>query len=186
MNKYIQKGFTLIEILIVITIIGVLVGFLLPNLTGIGGKTNDIARKKLLGEVVSNVEMFYLENGSYPDGTFCIDGEADGAVPATNDEKTLVSYFGNVAPSQEFTADENAYCTDGADNAPMQNHDRVYYQKLNNSALEKYAVFMRSEDPVNHDQAFTIENGITNDKDANNQTLSPAADDATNVMVIIK
>ena len=55
MNKYIQKGFTLIEILIVITIIGVLVGFLLPNLTGIGGKTNDIARKKLLGEVVSSV-----------------------------------------------------------------------------------------------------------------------------------
>ena len=57
MNKYIQKGFTLIEILIVITIIGVLVGFLLPNLTGIGGKTSDIARKKLLGEVVSNVDQ---------------------------------------------------------------------------------------------------------------------------------
>ena len=60
----------------------------MPNLTGIGGKTNDIARKKLLGEVVSSVEMFYLEKGSYPDGLFCIDGEAEGAAEAaTNDEK---------------------------------------------------------------------------------------------------
>jgi len=180
MNKYIQKGFTLIEILIVITIIGVLVGFLLPNLTGIGGKTSDIARKKLLGEVVSNVEMYYLEEGTYPDGTFCIDGEKDGIQDLTDDETTLVSYFGNVAPSQKFTADAKVYCTVGAN----QNHDRVYYQKLNNPTLGNYAVFMRSEDPINHDQAFTIDNGITDTQEVG-QELAPAADDATNVMVII-
>lgn len=180
MNKYVQKGFTLIEILIVITIIGVLVGFLLPNLTGIGGKTNDIARKKLLGEVASNVEMYYLEKGVYPEGFFCIDGENEGAIPVTANETTLFSYFGNEAPSQKFTADTNDYCKV----ADANHHDRVYYQKLNNPALGNYAVFMRSEDPINHDQAFTLENGITNNQTAA-QTLNPAAD-GVNVMVIIK
>lgn len=185
MNKYVQKGFTLIEILIVITIIGVLVGFLLPNLTGIGGKTNDIARKKLLGEVASNVEMYYLEKGVYPEGFFCIDGETEGAVAVTADETTLFSYFGNEAPSQKFTADANEYCKVVAGDNALQHHDRVYYQKLENPALGNYAVFMRSEDPINHDQAFTLENGITNNKVAANQTLNPAAD-GVNVMVIIK
>jgi len=186
MNKYIQKGFTLIEILIVITIIGVLVGFLLPNLTGIGGKTNDIARKKLLGEVVSNVEMFYLENGSYPAGTFCIDGENEGVVPVTPDETTLLSYFGNNAPSQAFSGNKSDYCTVGAveNGNPNANMDRVYYQKLDNTDVGNYAVYMMAEDSANHDHEFS--GGSITDNAGAVEVLNPANPDGVNVMVIVK
>ena len=172
MNKYIQKGFTLIEILIVITIIGVLVGFLLPNLTGIGGKTNDIARKKLLGEVVSNVEMYYLEEGTYPEGTFCIDGDE----AATNSEKSLLAYSGNVAPTQKFSGTVDAYCGGSEEN--------VYYQALANSANGNYAVFMLAEDSANHDYEF-VGGSITSIVN-NEEVLNPANPDGVNVMAIIK
>ena len=188
MNKYIQKGFTLIEILIVITIIGVLVGFLLPNLTGIGGKTSDIARKKLLGEVVSNVEMYYLEKGTYPSGTFCIDGELDGEAEEMNvDETTLFAYFGNNIPSQTYSGNKSNYCTVGAFN-PLNtenvNMDRVYYQRLENSDLGNYAVYMMAEDSGNHDHEFK-EGGITAEEDQV-EGLNPANPDGVNVIAIIK
>ncbi|MBI95683.1 hypothetical protein CL656_00840 [bacterium] len=173
MNKYIQKGFTLIEILIVITIIGVLVGFLLPNLTGIGGKTNDIARKKLLGEVVSNVEMYYLEEGTYPEGIFCIDGDEN----ATASEVALLAYSGNVAPTQEFSGTVEAYC-DG-------NEENVYYQALEDSANGNYAVFMLAEDSANHDYEFKAGSIVTTTQ-ADGEVLNVANPDGVNVMAIIK
>lgn len=174
MNKYIQKGFTLIEILIVITIIGVLVGFLLPNLTGIGGKTNDIARKKLLGEVVSNVEMFYLENGEYPSGLFCIDGDQ----AASDDEKSLISFSGNVAPSQTFAKNVADYCGGST--------DYIYYQELSNSDLGNYAVFMLAEDSANYDHEFSAATGIVSALNNEAQTLNDVNVDGVNVMAIIK
>ncbi len=179
MNKYIQKGFTLIEILIVITIIGVLVAFLLPNLTGIGGKTNDLARKKMLNEVVSAVEMMHLETGAYPAGTFCIDAiQVDG-----DDETTLLSYLENTAPEKSYSAAAEGYCpNDGNPAVPQTQY--VYYQKLANPALGKYAVFMLAEDSLNYDHAFT-DNGIT-DTNLPGQALNAANPAGINVMAVIK
>ncbi len=61
-----RKGFTLIEIMVVIIILGLLAAFVIPNITG---KSEEAKQKlvciqmKSLGE---SLKMFKVDNGSYP------------------------------------------------------------------------------------------------------------------------
>lgn len=68
-----QKGFTLVELLIVITIIGLLVVALLPNLTGGRNRARDAARQSHLQQISTALE-FYADDfgGQYPDTAGCI------------------------------------------------------------------------------------------------------------------
>lgn len=61
-----QKGFTLIEMLIVLLIISVLIILIVPNLSG---KTKDVNTKgcdALVAVVQAQVESYALDNGSFP------------------------------------------------------------------------------------------------------------------------
>lgn len=62
-----QKGFTLIEMLIVLMIISVLIILIVPNLAE---KSEDVDEKgcdALVGVVQAQAESYRLDNGSYPD-----------------------------------------------------------------------------------------------------------------------
>lgn len=62
-----KKGFTLIEMLIVIVIIGILMAALIPRLTGARGRANDIARKADLSQTASALVSYQIDNqGSFP------------------------------------------------------------------------------------------------------------------------
>lgn len=67
-----SSGFTLVELLIVITIIGILVVALLPRLTGGRNKARDAARISHLQQISTALE-FYADdtNGQYPAGAAC-------------------------------------------------------------------------------------------------------------------
>lgn len=61
-----ENGFTLIEMLVVIFIIGVIIAIALPNFMSAGEKAQqraDEANKRLIGAQADN---YYLENGEYP------------------------------------------------------------------------------------------------------------------------
>ncbi|ASN05246.1 competence type IV pilus major pilin ComGC [Virgibacillus necropolis] len=61
-----QKGFTLIEMLIVLMIISVLIILIVPNLSD---KSKDVYAKgcgALAAVVQTQVESYYLDKGSYP------------------------------------------------------------------------------------------------------------------------
>ena len=62
-----QKGFSLLELLVVILILGILAAFVTPNLIGAGEK----AKRDLVCAQMSNVgqalKMFKLDNGTYPE-----------------------------------------------------------------------------------------------------------------------
>lgn len=61
-----EKGFTLIEMLVVIFIIGVIIAIALPNFMSAGEKAQqraDEANRRLISAQADN---YYLENGEYP------------------------------------------------------------------------------------------------------------------------
>ncbi|MBT4385184.1 type II secretion system protein [Candidatus Peregrinibacteria bacterium] len=70
-------GFTLVELLIVITIIGILSVALVPRLIGGSAKARDAARRADLGQIVTALELFASDNsGLYPDASECTNSVA--------------------------------------------------------------------------------------------------------------
>lgn len=61
-----RKGFTLIEIMVVIIILGLLAAFVIPNITG---KSEEAKQKLVCIQMKSlneSLKMFKVDNGSYP------------------------------------------------------------------------------------------------------------------------
>ena len=61
-----QKGFTLVELLIVIIIIGILATLVIVTFTGIQAKARDSKRQTDINAIDTTVEAFYAQNGYYP------------------------------------------------------------------------------------------------------------------------
>lgn len=64
-----KKGFTLIEILIVIAIMGFLSSIVLVGLSGFRERGRDAKRIADLTEVRNGLELYYASYGSYPNAT---------------------------------------------------------------------------------------------------------------------
>ena len=60
------SGFTLLELLVVITIIVVLIGFLFPAFRGIQDQAKRTQAKNDLNQIVTAISAFYTEYGYYP------------------------------------------------------------------------------------------------------------------------
>lgn len=64
-----RKGFTLVEILVVIGIIGLLSVFLVPNLLGARDRAKEAAVKSVMHTVQLAIEAYQMENDVYPVAT---------------------------------------------------------------------------------------------------------------------
>jgi len=60
------KGFTLVELLIVISIIGVLTTLLMANFIGVRQRARDAQRKSDLRQIQSALELYRSDQGIYP------------------------------------------------------------------------------------------------------------------------
>ncbi|MFH0776008.1 MAG: prepilin-type N-terminal cleavage/methylation domain-containing protein [Patescibacteria group bacterium] len=61
------KGFTLVELIIVIMIIGILAATLLPKVMGAPAKARDAAREADFNAISTALEMYFADNDKYPD-----------------------------------------------------------------------------------------------------------------------
>lgn len=76
--KTTKKGFTLIEMLIVIVIIGILAAALIPRLASARGRANDVARKADLAQVGAALVAYQIDNQALP---VVVDGVALNELP---------------------------------------------------------------------------------------------------------
>ncbi len=77
-----KKGFTLVEILIVIGVIGVIISLVLPSLLDVRKKTKDDQRVADLKSAAQSLELFKLKCGFYPGSI--VNSECRGAVTPNN------------------------------------------------------------------------------------------------------
>ncbi|OGL30484.1 hypothetical protein A3F37_01260 [Candidatus Saccharibacteria bacterium RIFCSPHIGHO2_12_FULL_41_12] len=61
-----QQGFTIVELLIVIVVIGILAALVVTTFSGIQQKARDKERQTDIGALHSQLEAYYAQNGSYP------------------------------------------------------------------------------------------------------------------------
>lgn len=65
-NKLRARGFTLIEIMVVVVIIGILIGLVAPNILGRVDKARVTAAKTDIATLDQALEMYRLDNHAYP------------------------------------------------------------------------------------------------------------------------
>ena len=61
-----QRGFTLIEIMVVVVIIGILIGLVAPNIIGNVDEARVTAAKADISTLVDALERYYMDNSTYP------------------------------------------------------------------------------------------------------------------------
>jgi general secretion pathway protein G len=65
-NKSRQAGFTLIELMVVIVILGLLAGIILPRFIGESDKAKQQTARMQIAILETALKMYKLDNGSYP------------------------------------------------------------------------------------------------------------------------
>lgn len=80
MKKQISSGFTIVELLVVIVVIGILAAITVVSYTGISQKAIVATLQSDLGNSAQKLKMYQTEHGAYPqnlDGSNCPTGPAD-------------------------------------------------------------------------------------------------------------
>jgi type IV pilus assembly protein PilA len=105
-----QRGFSLIEILVVILIIGVLAAIALPAFVGQRSKGQDSSAKSAARNLVSAIESFYATNKTYvgaasddditKSGVF---GSGDGEADIASSSATGFRIIGRSSSGNRFT-----------------------------------------------------------------------------------
>lgn len=137
-NK-VSKAFTLVELLVVISIIGILASIGLVSFRTAQARSRDAQRKSDLKEIGSALELYYSDYGQYPNGT---NGQINGC---PSNLQTPCTWG-----SGEFTDGKTIYFkTLPRDKVPGHNY---FYRPVSvgtapNSGYQLYAYLENSEDP---------------------------------------
>ena len=90
-----QKGFTLIELMIVVAIIGILAAIAIPQYQNYVGRSNVAAAVQTISSNKTGLEEYVMEFGEFPDGT--TQPSAAGVTPVVRGERP--EDLGIVTPS---------------------------------------------------------------------------------------
>ncbi len=111
-----EKGFTLVELLVVIIIIGILASLAIPRFGKTADRAMETEAKLMLSQIQKLESVYYLEHKTYTKSLEKIGFEQEKLV--TNDENGKARYLLNV-----LKADENGFT---AEAVPQVKDLRVY------------------------------------------------------------
>lgn len=122
-NKLVKSGFTLIELLIVIIIIGILASITIVTYNGVQDRAHYSREQQELGQINQIVQMYYINNGSYPLCDASIAGSVNtygwcGFGKATNFILGLVPKYASKIPNTDWGTDSSdayIYYSNGTD-----------------------------------------------------------------------
>ncbi len=92
-----DQGFTLIELMIVVAIIGILAAIAIPNFMTYQAKARQSEAKVNLGGIFTTATSYFAENNTFSTAT----GDALGYKPAGNSKYSL--YYGGTAAANTIT-----------------------------------------------------------------------------------
>ncbi len=64
--RHVQRGFSLIEIMVVVVIMGILAALVVPNLMDRPDQARVVAAKQDIGAIMQALKLYRLDNGRYP------------------------------------------------------------------------------------------------------------------------
>lgn len=76
LKKHLQKGFTIVELLIVIVVIGILAALVLNTFSGVQRRARDTERQTDVNSIATQLEVYYNDNGGYPVLTGSLDTDS--------------------------------------------------------------------------------------------------------------
>lgn len=150
-----SNGFTLIEMLIVVTILAILAGILVPILEDSVTQTADARRASDLRAMQAALESHYRVNGSYPDTGGVWQGDAAnfggfGYGPA--------GYVPGLVPTvmQSLPKDPSPDFPDGADGGYMYRSDGSNYKFVANLGPDSFPQGNPFFDPTRPNTAWQV------------------------------
>lgn len=104
-----QRGFTIVELLIVIVVIGILAALVITTFTGIQQKARNTERQTDVKAIHGQVEAYYAQNGRYPtlanlnDGTWRASNMKGLDPEALKDPKGTAQTLANAAAADVYS-----------------------------------------------------------------------------------
>jgi prepilin-type N-terminal cleavage/methylation domain-containing protein len=115
-----QTGFTIVELLIVIVVIGILAALVITTYTGIQAKGRNANRQSDVNSVQTHLEAYFAQNGNYPsltdmNNSAWVSGNLTGLDPAAlqdpqGSSQTLASSPAAKVYSYEVTNSSDTSC----------------------------------------------------------------------------
>lgn len=129
-----RRGFTLIEIMVVVIVIGVIAALIVPNLFDKAGKAKRSVAKQQVATLENAVQLFQQDYSRFPDSLEELanpPADAEGASPPSIKQKDLADPWGNPFvyryPGNNWTFDLLSLGADGQEGGEGEAADITNY-----------------------------------------------------------
>lgn len=143
------KGFTIVELLIVIVVIGILATLVIVTFSGIQQRGRDSQRKTDINALAGHISAYYADKGYYPTLLDMNDGTANTGFRAVNmkglDPEALKDPRGSASTLVGTTTDNSyVYAATGCDNTLASDQDNACSGYTLTATLEGGGTYSKS------------------------------------------